>query len=189
MSGDAHSFDHIVMQLRGLAVRAVVQAIDDTGANQLVTVTAHAGRTRSQVPVHQQFGLSSCAPVKGAVTPVVALGGDPSDLVALPPANPSLARAGGLDEGETVLYDSVGQQIYLQDGKIVRIIAATEMRVEIGGKTLLDITPQGATLNVDLKVNGTIAATGDIKAGDISVQEHLHNGVQVGTGETGAPQS
>ncbi|KAB8124009.1 hypothetical protein D3W54_07100 [Komagataeibacter medellinensis] len=188
MSADGHGYDHIVMQLRSLATRAVVQAIDDTGANQSVTVAAHAGRTRSQVPVHQQFGLSSHAPVKGAVAPIVALGGDPSDLVALPPANPSLSRVGGLAEGETVLYDAIGQQVYLQDGKIVRIVAATEMTVEIGGKTLLDITPQGATLNVDLQVNGKIAATGDVTAGNISVQKHPHDGVQPGSGITGAPQ-
>lgn len=183
-----NEFEHIVMQLRGIAVRAAVQAIDDTGANQFLTIAGHTGRVRSQVPVHQQFGLSSHAPLNGAIAPIVCLGGDQSDLVALPPANPSMSRMGKLSEGETVLYDQMGQQVYLQNGTIVRVIAAKEMRVEIGGKTILDITPQGATLNADLTVNGKIAATGDVVAGNISVQKHTHGDVQPGSGSTGEPQ-
>lgn len=149
-------------KLRSLTRRAVVHAIDDSGSTQTVTAEAHAGYPRSCVPVHQQFGLASHAPVDGAVTHVVAVGGDEADLVAFPPANPSVAHMGGLAEGETILYDAVGQAVYLESGKLVRVQAHTEMMVEIGGKTVLDLTATLATLNVDLKVNGRIDATGDV---------------------------
>ena len=34
-------------------------------------------------------------------------------------------------------------------------------------------------------VTGTIHATGDVTAGTISVQQHVHGGVQTGGGNTG----
>lgn len=176
-------------KLRSLARRAVVYAINDNGAGQTVTVEAHAGCPRSNVPVHQQFGISSRAPLNGAVTYVVALGGDEADLLALPPANPSLAHMGNLADGETVLYDAVGQAVYLQDGKFVRVQVATQMTVEIGGETVLDLTSEQATLNVPLLVNGGIKASEDIIAGTVSVQDHLHGGVQKGSDTTGKPQA
>ena len=174
-------------KLRSLTKRAVVHAIDDTGATKTVTAEAHAGYPRSGIPVHQQFGLASRAPVDGAVTHVVAVGGDEADLIALPPANPSVAHMGGLAEGETVLYDAVGQAVYLKAGKIVRVQANTEMTVEIGGKTVLDMTATLATLNVDLKVKGKINATGDIVGNGISLDDHTH--LENGQGnQTGKPQ-
>lgn len=176
-------------KLRSLTRRAVVHAINDNGAGQTLTVEAHAGCPRSSVPVHQQFGLSSRAPLDGAVTHVVALGGDEADLLALPPANPSLAHMGNLASGETVLYDAVGQAVYLQDGKFVRVQAATEMTVEIGDVTVLDLTSKLATLNVPLQVNGSITASQDIVAGTVSVQGHLHVGVQKGSDTMGKPQA
>lgn len=176
-------------KLRSLSRRAVVHAINDNGAGQTVTVETHAGYPRSEVPVHQQFGLSSRAPLNGAVTHVVALGGDEADLLALPPANPSLAHMGNLASGETVLYDAVGQAVYLQDGKFVRVQAATEMMVEIGGQVVLDLTAELATLNVPLQVNGGIKTTEDIVAGTVSVQEHMHSGVQKGSDTTGTPKA
>ncbi|MDE7547202.1 phage baseplate assembly protein [Acetobacter fabarum] len=169
--------------------RAVVHAINDNGAGQTVTLEAHAGYPRSNVPVHQQFGLSSRAPLEGAVTHVMALGGDEADLLALPPANPSLAHMGNLASGETVLYDAVGQAVYLQGGKFVRVLAATGMTVEIGGVTVLELTSKQATLNVSLQVNGGITASQDIVAGTVSVQDHLHGGVQKGSDTTGQPQA
>lgn len=176
-------------KLRSLSRRAVVHAINDNGACQTVSVEMHAGYPRSEVPVHQQFGLSSSVPLNGAVTHVVALGGDEADLLALPPANPSLAHMGNLASGETVLYDAVGQAVYLQDGKFVRVQAVTKMMVEIGGEVVLDLTAKLATLNVPLQVNGSIKATDDIVAGTVSLQDHLHGGVQQGNDKTGKPQA
>ena len=139
--------------------------------------------------MHQQFGLSSRAPVDGAITHVFAAGGDEADLVALPPANPSLAHLGGLAEGETVLYDAVGQAVYLEDGKFVRIQAAQEMKVEIGGNVILDLTATLATLSVDLQVNGKITAPGDVVGEGISLHDHRHTQVKTGTDTSGPPQA
>ncbi|MCP9320099.1 phage baseplate assembly protein [Acetobacter persici] len=176
-------------KLRSLTRRAVVHAVDDSGAEQMVTVEAHAGYPRSKVPVHQQFGFASHVPLDGAVTHVVALGGDEADLTALPPSNPSLAHMGDLGEGESIHYDAVGQAVYLQDGRIVRVIAHSEMTVEIGGQTVLDLTPELATLNVPLKVNGTITATEDVTGNGVSLHDHVHTEVKYGSDTSGPPKS
>lgn len=181
--------DHLFMSVRSLFVRAVVRAIDDTGSEQMLSVESHFGRMRSRVPVHQQFGFASHAPLDGAVAPVVAVGGDHADLMALPPANPSKARFGKLGEGDSVLYDACGQRVYVQNGKIVRIDCTAEMLVTIAGSPILDLTAKQATLNVPLKVNGGIETTDDVVAAGISLMNHLHGGVQKGGDRSEPPES
>ncbi|NHO33335.1 phage baseplate assembly protein domain-containing protein [Acetobacter fallax] len=186
--------DHLWMALRAHTVRAVIHAIDDTGAEQAVDLTAHYGSPRTKVPVHYPFGFASSVPLDGAVTHVVATGGDQADLVALPPANPSVARVGPLAEGEAVLYDSVGQKVYLSGGRIVRVDAHTSMDVRIGGKMVFQVTAGGAAVTGSLSVSGDVAVQGnvtsqkDVVASGISLTKHVHGGVQGGSSTTGAPQ-
>ncbi|GBR09520.1 phage baseplate assembly protein domain-containing protein [Gluconobacter frateurii] len=174
--------------LRGQHVRAVVEDLDDTGPEQLLTLQAHYGQVRSQVPVWQPFGFASSVPLDGAITHLIQVGSDPSDVIALPPANPAAARMGGLTAGESCQYDSVGQKIYLQDGKIVRVDAHQELLVSIGGQTVLDVTPDGVAITGKLTVTETIVAQGDVKGAGISLSTHTHSGVQTGSGTTGKPQ-
>lgn len=173
--------------VRALHCRAVVHAINDGGSEQTVDAQAHAGAARSAVPVHYPFGFAAHTPANGAVTYQVAVGGDAADLVALPPSNPSVARMGNLAEGESALYDSCGQAVYLKNGKIVRVIAHTELLVEIAGSPVLTLTTEKAMLSVPLEVQGKITATDDIVAGSVSVQGHTHSGVTKGSDNTGAP--
>ncbi|MFT8896774.1 MAG: phage baseplate assembly protein [Acetobacter sp.] len=182
------------MGLRAHTVRAVVHAVDDTGAEQQLETSSHVGGRRTKVPVHWPFGFSAVVPANGAVTHVVANGGDQADLYALPPSNPSAARLGDLAEGESCLYDAVGQRVWLQGGRIVRIDAHTAMSVLIGGKQIMQVAASGVTvlgdLSVtgDLAVGGEVAAKGDVKAGSISLEDHKHSGVKAGSDSTGAPE-
>lgn len=54
------------------------------------------------------------------------------------------------------------------------------------GITLTSSRP--VTVNADLHVNGSITASGDVTGGGISLDEHVHGGVQTGGGDTGKPQ-
>ncbi|WP_157772883.1 MULTISPECIES: phage baseplate assembly protein V [Acetobacter] len=154
----------LYMSLRGLISRAVVRDLDDSGANQTVTLDTHYGRTRGRVPVHFPFGFGSHVPHDGAVTAVVAAGGDHADPIALPPSNPAASRMGNLAEGETVLYDAAGQKIYLMGGKIIRVDAAEQLEVRIAGKSILTVDKDGAALTGTLKVSKDIIAQGDVSA-------------------------
>ncbi|MBR0559492.1 phage baseplate assembly protein V [Neokomagataea anthophila] len=174
--------------MRSLILRGVVEAVDDTGPEQCVDVQLHYGQQRSRVPVLQPFGLSSFAPLDGAIVHVLQTGNDPSDSVAFPPANPSAARMGGLSEGETVVYDSAGQRLYFSAGQLIRVDAAKEMTVAIAGQTVLDVTTSGVAITGSLTVTGPINAQGDVTAGTVSLQNHVHGGVQSGGAKTSAPQ-
>ncbi|MDN7351756.1 phage baseplate assembly protein V [Acetobacter senegalensis] len=189
----SRSVRDLYMSLRGLFTRAVVQDLDDSGGNQTVTLTSHYGRTRSKVPVHQPFGFSSHVPHDGAVTAVVAAGGDHSDPIALPPSNPSAARMGNLAEGEAVLYDAVGQKLYLKDGRIVQVDAVEQLDVRIAGKSVLTVDKDGVavvgTLTVskdivargDVTADGTVTGKEDVVGNGISLHDHTHTSAAAGS--------
>nr|WP_298797415.1 phage baseplate assembly protein V [uncultured Acetobacter sp.] len=160
----SRSVRDLYMSLRGLISRAVVRDLDDTGSNQTVTLDTHYGRTRGKVPVHFPFGFSSHVPHDGAVTAVVAAGGDHADPIALPPSNPSASRMGNLAEGETVLYDAVGQKIYLTEGKIIRVDAAEQLEVRVAGQSIMTVDKDGVAVTGSLKVSKDIIAQGDMTA-------------------------
>ncbi len=129
--------------LRNAAAYAVVTRIDDTGGAQMVDVITGTNVRRANVEVMQPFGFGANAPADGAVTKVVALGGDPSNLVALPPSNPS-ARFGDLAPGEAVLYGADGSRVHVRAGRIeiwtVREILLNGQAVQVSG----DLTAGGA---------------------------------------------
>ncbi|CAI9120458.1 phage baseplate assembly protein domain-containing protein [Brytella acorum] len=188
---DEH-IDTLHQLLRTQIVRGVVLDVDDTGGDQLVTVRTHYGVVRAKVEVAHPFGLATNVPLDGAVVHVFANAGDPADLVALPPRNPSSARMGNLGAGDAMLYDSMGQKVYLKGGKIVLIDCASELQVRIGGTTVLDVTADGATLSVPLDATQGIkttklTASDDVVAGDASISlvghKHPVSGSMTGTPE------
>ena len=101
--------EEIVMYLRGLMARGLVIGVNDAGASQTVNVSTHAGITRQLVPVLQPYGFASHPPA-GAMTLVLAIGGDQGDMVALPLAAPD-HRFGGLAPGEVAFYDAAGSRV------------------------------------------------------------------------------
>lgn len=189
----SRSVRDLYMALRGLVSRAVVRDLDDTGANQTVALDTHYGRTRGKVPVHFPFGFGSHVPHDGAVTAVVAAGGDHADPIALPPSNPSAARMGNLAEGETVLYDAAGQKIYLVGGKVIRVDVVQQLDVRIAGQSILTVDKDGASLTGTLKVSKDIIAEGDMTASgtvtgrkDVlgdgkSLKDHTHTSASPGS--------
>lgn len=144
--------------LRAQASRAVVHALDDAPAQQRLVVETHEGVLRSEVEVLQPYGLAA-APAPGGMTVVLAIGGDPSDLVALPVAGGG--RLGGLDPGEVALHDDAGNRVHLRAGGTVEVRGATAIRLQVGG-TVLTVTSAGVTLQGNLHVVGNITATGTI---------------------------
>ena len=56
------------------------------------------------------------------------------------------------------------------------------------GNAYIAIKPGQIELVGNVSVSGGINATGDVKAGNISLQSHTHGGVESGPGSTGRPQ-
>lgn len=51
-----------------------------------------------------------------------------------------------------------------------------------------DLQLSELNITADVNVTGTITATGDVRAGNISLKQHGHGGVENGGGVTGVPQ-
>lgn len=93
------------------------------------------------------------------------------------PASGNLFRV-KFPDGSTLDYDPDGHvmTINLSGGKLV-INAPADVEVTANVKIIGDVT-----------VDGKIDATGDVKAGDISLKNHKHGNVSAGLAKTGAPE-
>lgn len=147
------------MAMRGLVVRGLVGTTKDDGQTQTVDVTTHEGITRSAVEVLQPFGLAAVPPA-GAMTVVIAIGGDQGDMMALPLAAPG-TRFGNLAAGQVVVYDAAGNRVALLADGTVEIHAATRVVVKAP----------------ELRVEGNIVATGNISdpAGSMAEMRTKYN--------------
>lgn len=142
------------MALRGLVVRAVVQGVADGGETQTVQAETHEGVLRADIEVLAPFGFASVPPA-GAMTVLLAVGGDQGDMVALPVSCPS-ARFGALQPGEAVVHDAAGNRLHFRNGGLVEIQAATSMLVKVGGTELL-VNDAGVRITGDLVVTGQVS--------------------------------
>jgi len=104
-------------QIRGIAARAYIHAVNDNGESQTANVTVYQGVDRSDVEILQQYGFTSRAP-KGGLMLVFAVGGDQGDLVGIAAGAPH-ARLGNLEDGESAHYGPFGARVHIkQDGTI-----------------------------------------------------------------------
>jgi phage baseplate assembly protein V len=114
---------------------------------------------------------------------VIAPAGDMSRAVVIgslfSEANPQPATEAkrlhriAYNDGATVDYDQ-----YVHD-----------LRINLpAGATMTVIANGGVTIRGDVSIEGSLHTTGDTVAGNISLQQHTHRGVQAGGANTGVPQ-
>lgn len=72
---------------------------------------------------------------------------------------------------------------------IVTIKASKEIVLDAPNTTLTGVLVVGnsGAVNPAVIVDGVVKATGDVTAGTVSHEQHVHSGVQPGTGDTGPP--
>lgn len=161
--------DEIYGAIRGISGLGLVIAVDDSGPAQMLTVHCADGVVRDQVEVMQIFGFASMPPSEGAICLVLAVGGDPANLRALPVACPA-ARMGNLSPGDSALYAQDGTRVHVKSGG----------DVEIWAKTCTIHAPDGGTIDGNLHVTGTVAVDQDVTIGSLSVKNHDHTVPQGG---------
>lgn len=130
----------IAHALRGIVGRGVVTASSDGGESQTVDAKAYAGIDRAGVEVIQPFGVSSRSPAGGVVI-LLAVGADQGDLVALPVGSPGL-RMGGLEEGETVIYNAKGDRVHLKKDGAIHAVSSKSVTAEIKGAAFVELDEQ-----------------------------------------------
>lgn len=104
-------------RVASLAVRGLLQLVDDGQGIQIVQVTMEEGRPLDGVERFQPFGLSS-VPMAGAEAVVVCVGGYRHHAIALM-VDDRRYRPQSLKPGETIVYDIRGQRVYLSEDGIV----------------------------------------------------------------------
>jgi phage gp45-like len=157
-------------RVRLMVSRGVLSLVDDAAGVQQVQVKLFAGEVRDGLERVQQYGFSSVPPV-GSEAVVLFVGGSRDHGVVIGTESRG-QRAGGQAAGVVTVYDGAGHKIVFTAGGI---------EIHGGGHNL---TITGAP---KVSVNGDIEATGDVKAGSISLKEHLHEDVQPGSGNSGTP--
>lgn len=99
-----------------------------------------------------------------------------------------------VDDTGITLDDGQGGKLELKGGKLTITAPAG---IESTSPTEVHHTPslvfgdgEGAmaTMNADMRINGSVTSTGDQVAGGISQTGHTHTGVEPGSGSTGKPQ-
>nr|DAP60617.1 MAG TPA: baseplate assembly protein V [Caudoviricetes sp.] len=174
--------------------------------NTLATtqVQGLAGETLQEVEQMQQFGFTSHAPA-GSEVIVLPLGGDTTHGIVIASEHGSF-RLKNLQGGEVAVYDQSGSSVVLRQGRLIEmdcdnliirakqkvlidspLVEASEQvlaKGQITGQNGLAIS--GGEGGDAVRIEGSLKTTGDVVAGDISVQQHTHPGDSGGT--TGAAQ-
>lgn len=136
----------------------------------ITTVQGLAGE-EFESEVYQIHGLSS-NPKGENESIVIENNGSADNYVVLPPSGYEYA-----EEGETLIYS----------GKTRISIKEKSITILVGGAKKLEINDDKIILHSDLEVKGNIKSTGDVVAGAISLQKHVHSGVYNGPGSTSIP--
>jgi phage gp45-like len=178
----------MVSAIRNAAAEAIVTLLNDSGGAQLLNLTTATGAQRADVEVMWPWGFSALPPVDGMITLVFAVGGDPANLRALPPSNPS-ARFGNLAVGEAVLYGADGSRVHVRDGGIVDIWGGAQVNVHTKSCTIN--APNGCVVNGNVTVEGNLTASGDVSDSHGSLnrlREHYNEHSHAANGAPPTPQ-
>ena len=152
----------------GFGSITATKALEGKGVRR-AQVRFDGSEIRDETPLVGLYGVAS-RPLEGADAVLVFVAGNRSKGIII--ATNDRRYQLELAEGEVALHDDQGQKVHLTRAGIV---------IEGAGKPI--------TINGDVTLNGKLTATGDVKAGDISLQKHPHGGVQTGAGKTGLPQA
>lgn len=177
LDGLIRALQPVTTRVANLISRGVVKRVDDAKKVQELQIDLLAGEVRDGIERLQQYGLTT-VPDDDAECVVIFVGGrrDHGFAVAV---DDRRYRPTGLQRGTVCLYDKAGS--------LVKLLPNGDIELEpASGK---------------LKLTGDFEATGDVKAGAISLQNHTHNNLSLtvsgtspsgtvtgtATGNTGGP--
>jgi phage baseplate assembly protein V len=146
--------EDVRQRARLMVGRAILAAVNDSGAIQTAQADCLADETHADVERVQEYGFTS-VPLPGAEAVLVFQGGN-RDHGLIIAVDDRRYRLKGLQGGEVALYTDEGDSIILKRGRIVQIVAGVQAEV---------ITPL-ITIKASTKVRmetPLLEVTGDIK--------------------------
>ncbi|RON87435.1 hypothetical protein BK635_05350 [Pseudomonas chlororaphis] len=162
--------------LTRLLARGTVVLANSANKLQSLQMRLTAGEVNDDMEHFEPYGFTS-NPLAGAEGIATFLGGDRSHAIVLVVADRRF-RLKALAPGEVAIYTDEGDKIHFKRGRIIDIETAT-LNIRASSAVHID-TPT-------LTQTGKIVSQGDQVAGGISQIQHVHGGVQPGSGQTGAP--
>ncbi|HQR98320.1 MAG: phage baseplate assembly protein V [Burkholderiaceae bacterium] len=163
-------------RVRGMISRAVISLVNDAAKLQALQVTLLAGQTPDDAEHFQHYGFTS-VPHAGAEGIALAIGGSTGHTVIIN-VDDRRYRVKGLPNGEVVVYDDLGHKVHLTRAGIV---------IDGAGQDIRFINTPTVRVEANLHVTGAITAVGNVTGAGISLQGHVHGGVQAGAAQTGTP--
>ena len=156
--------------LANLIRRCLATITDDGGPVQRASVQVAGNDASDDVERWQQYGLSGHP--QGQVQGLLVQANGTRFLIAADAMND---RPGGLAPGEVIVWSSHGQTIHFKaDGKAY--YTASE-----------HIFDGPISVTGSMGSTGDIDTDGDVIASNVSLEHHVHDGVQPGGGVTGEP--
>lgn len=175
---------NILKRIQNAFSRATIKLIDSKTKTQSLQIGLLAGEIKGNIEHMEPYGFTA-HPIPGAEAIALFFGGDRSNGVVIV-ASDKRHRLLNLKEGEVAIYDDQGQKVVLSRSGIV-VNTPKTLTATCGGD--VTITAPKITLDApDIYATGNIHASGDVKAGSISLNSHTHSGVESGNSSTGGPQ-
>ena len=164
------------MNMKNMLARGTVVLVNAAKKLQGLQVRLTAGELKDGAEHFEPYGFTS-NPLPGAEVLAAFIGGDRSHAVVLVAADRRY-RIQAMASGEVAIYTDEGDYIHFKRGRIIDIETQT-----------LNIKATTA-VNIDSPVinqTGEIVSQGDQVAGGVSQINHIHGGVQAGSGQSGVP--
>jgi len=164
------------MTVKNMLARGTVVLVDALKKMQSLQMRLTAGELKDNAEHFEPYGFTS-NPLAGAEVLTAFIGGDRSHAVVLVAADRRY-RIQSMQPGEVAIYTDEGDKIHFKRGRIIDIETGT---LNIKATTAVNFeTPV-------INQTGQIVSVGDQLAGGISQINHVHTGVQAGSGQSGAP--
>ncbi|WP_448645398.1 phage baseplate assembly protein V [Pseudomonas mediterranea] len=164
------------MTVKNMLARGTVVLVDALKKMQSLQMRLTAGELKDNAEHFEPYGFTS-NPLAGAEVLTAFIGGDRSHAVVLVAADRRY-RIQSMKPGEVAIYTDEGDKIHFKRGRIIDIETGT---LNIKATTAVNFeTPV-------INQTGQIISAGDQLAGGISQINHVHTGVQAGSGQSGAP--
>ena len=167
-------------QQNSIRAASLSTALDESSGMPKAQLTLSAIETHNDIWLMQDFGFASSPTLNSGLVLLNRSSGHMGQSVAIG-GHDSRYRPRNLSPGESCVYDSGGQTIYLRNGSTITITANEEIIVN---------ATSSVTINcANVTINGTLTVTGDVIVGSnkISAISHKHGGVQVGGSTTTQP--
>lgn len=168
-------------------MRTLSKDLDTSSSVGVAQTSARNGNEiHDGIELVQHFGIATVPPV-GSYAATIATSGLNDNAFIIGTHNPKYHPV-AMKPGEVQIYDVNGQQIYVRTDGTIIINAKTTVDVQIGGSSVMKVTAGKVAITGDLSVSGSVTAQGDVTGAGISLDGHVHSGVQAGGSTTGKPQ-